>query len=132
MVRRLAFFLVLLLSLQWSSSAISAMCMHEGTAQEADHLGHHAHSHDSAVDEAATHARAASLEAGAIEASSATPDGDLQPHPDCAGCHLTASPVLPAAAAPDQAAPSGASLLPAPSTRAPCWAADSPFRPPRA
>lgn len=128
MVRRLALFLVLLLSLQWSSSAIAAMCMHEGDA-EVSHLGHHAHSHDSAADEGA--AQVASLEAGVPDPSGTLPDGDLQFHADCAGCHLTASPVLPAASAPDHLPPSSTRLLPAPSARLSSWASESPFRPPR-
>lgn len=131
MIRRLAVLLVLLLSLQWSSSAIAAMCMHEGDAK-ASHLGHHAHSHDAAAHEAAAPTSAAGSEAGAIKTGSrSTPDGDLQSHADCAGCHLTASPVLPATTTLDRPAPLSTGRLAAPAARLSPWAGDLPFRPPR-
>ena len=131
MSRRLALLLVLLLSLQWSSSAIAALCMHERDTQTS-HLGHHVHSHVAGADKAAADTHAAATDAAKVRADTHGPAGDLQPHQDCAGCHFAAVPALPAQAALALTWPTGSGLLPALADRLASRSADSPYRPPRA
>ncbi|MFT3758232.1 hypothetical protein [Thauera sp.] len=52
MRRWLSILFLLMLPLQFSWAAVSAYCQHE-TGAAADHLGHHAHSHQAGADETA-------------------------------------------------------------------------------
>jgi|SRR3990167_645036 hypothetical protein len=72
MRRLIAVFMLALLPFQFSWSAVAAYCMHESTAAQAQHVGHHEHKHD--ADNAVHQADKGSQSAGQFDI-------------DCSVCH---------------------------------------------
>ena len=74
----LALFLLVVLPLSWTASAVAAYCKHETTAAGQNHMGHHDHQHE------------ADGAAGGVGANTSTPTDPVQSggsDPDCGACH---------------------------------------------
>lgn len=99
MARRFVFLLICLITLQWSAASVAAVCLHEAdSGQQAAHVGHHEHAH---YDATASQQPDQQALPESVAAASMSNDGgadDPSYHPDCAGCHLAASVLLPRAA----------------------------------
>lgn len=64
---------LLLLPLQWTTAAVAAYCQHEQDGQARQHIGHHAHEHQAAADQA--------------RSDSGNADFDVGFDSDCPSCH---------------------------------------------
>ncbi len=66
-------FLLLVLPLSWTASAVAAYCKHETVAAEQNHMGHHDHQHDA--------------DGGVGANTPADPAQSGGSDPDCGVCH---------------------------------------------
>ena len=76
MRRLLSLFLLVVLPLSWTASAVAAYCKHETTASEQNHMGHHDHQHDGG-----------GVDGGVGGNTPADPVQSAGSDPDCGACH---------------------------------------------